>query len=144
MSKSCSRVGGSTIFMVLRLQVLRVFGTFSRLPFLMVFLRFLSAGTRLSWSLLAIFMFVLGCHGAPLGRSFASVLSLLCLLAPVRTSWLALARQSFPNGHKTAPRWTLSMSLKLPVVHGRGVRRSISAPCHDYTWLLPLTRRSDR
>ena len=81
-------------------------------PPLVVFMFFwgcLSAGTRLS--LEPIFILIWGCHGVPLGRSFASTLSLLCLLVPVRTSWSASARESFPNGHKTGSRFVQFGSL---------------------------------
>ena len=62
-------------------------------------------GRRFLWSLLASLLLIWGCHGVPLGRSFASMLYLLCLLVPVRTSWSASTRESFPNGHKTGSRW---------------------------------------
>ena len=105
MSKSCSRAGGSTILMLLRLQISRMFGTFPRLLFSCFLGGAFLLGRGFLWSLLAIFLLIWSCHGVPLGRSFASMLSLLCLLVPVRTSWSASARESFPHGHKTGSRF---------------------------------------
>ena len=51
--QSCSRVDGSMIFMVSRIQIPRMFGVFSRLSFSRVFSKLFSAGTRLSWKLLS-------------------------------------------------------------------------------------------
>ena len=93
---------------------------FFRLLVLILFGVCLSARTKLFWSLLAIFLFILIYQGVLLGRSFASMLSLLCLLVPVPISWSASARESFPNRHKTSPRWTPSMTLKLPVAEFGG------------------------
>ena len=97
-----------------------MFGIFSGFLFLYFLGGCLSARTKLFWSLLAIFLFILIHQGVLLGRSFASMLSLLCLLVPVRISWSASARESFPNRHKTSPKWTPSMTLKLPVAEFGG------------------------
>ena len=104
---------------------------FFRLLVLILFGVCLSARTKLFWSLLAIFLFILIHQGVLLGRSFASMLSLLCLLVPVWISWSASARESFLNRHKTSPRWTPSMTLKLPFAQFGG-----PSVVHAMPWLF--------